>query len=110
MAGANAFWKKEEKEIINDLYTVFSPMDERVSKGWVKYVYGICFNALKDKPYLRERMSLAKVLAATQLEKFVSGEMEAEAAAEAKALLAAEGVVSEGEVATTEQVKTKFVD
>jgi len=84
--------KEVEREIIQDLYNVFAPQDERIVKPFVKIIYHNSYNTiLKQKSgsleptYWHDLMSLAKIHAATQLEKFISGEAEEEA----KALLAA---------------------
>ncbi len=69
---ANDYLKKEKKEMIQDLVNVFSPMTDKATKSYVKLVYESCFGLIiKDKPYVREAMSLAKIMTAQHLEEII---------------------------------------
>lgn len=75
MSTFDQYLKREKKEMIDDLVRVFSPMSDKVTKGYVKFVYETCFNlVIKQKPYVREAMSLAKILTAQQLEEMIKKE------------------------------------
>lgn len=72
MSAIDGYLKREKKEMIDDLVRAFSPISDKVTKPYVKFLYENCFNAIiKEKPYVREAMSLAKILAAKQLEDMI---------------------------------------
>lgn len=102
MAAIDSYLKKEKKEMIDDLVRVFSPMSDKVSKGYVKFVYETCFNAvIKQKPYVREAMSLAKILTAKQLEDMIKQDAGID--------ISASEVEPSNPTEPTERVKRKFV-
>lgn len=75
MAAIDGYLKKERKEMIDDLARVFSPMTEVATKRYVTQIYDTCFNmCIKQKPYVREAMSLAKVMAAAHIEQTIKNE------------------------------------
>lgn len=111
---ANDWVKREQKENIDDLVRVFGPIDERINKKFVTLVYDSCLGVcIKQKPYIREAMSLAKILAAKQLEDFITGEAKAAsdaAKAEAEETVALNGGMSiADEKPSNVRTKTKFI-
>lgn len=103
---ANDWIKREQKENIDDLVRVFGPIDERINKKFVKLVYDSCYGVcLKQKPYVREALSLAKVLAAKQLEDFITSE----AKAAEEAIKATTADIASQAVAEAGRIKTKFI-